>query len=287
MPAVGRLALLVGALGCALAVGACGGRSPVRRADCLPSPLHIAPARVKAGGTVAVSSPPFTCRGSYPAGHRYTLVLGQVGRAAPLQSGRIPGQPRRSVQGRCPYPTTRFARPVLHRCDRKHVLRGHQKRGGQLRGIRRARRTSCRRAKASALSEVDLSGSDDNSLHSVGRSSIGRADGIMRWMPTDSLTLTALKMNLPMARRDIAEWARVLDLRVEQLAERRGLLAVRLKVTVTGPDEQIESFRYHLAGGGLVSQAGNPIDALFNGLIEESVKAFGRWRRSRARRKQR
>lgn len=39
---------------------------------------------------MTVSSPPFACRGEYPAGHRYTLVLGQVGRAAPLVVGVFP-----------------------------------------------------------------------------------------------------------------------------------------------------------------------------------------------------
>jgi hypothetical protein len=82
--------LLVSAVGCVLVVGACGGKSSPRRAECLPSPLHIAPARVKAGGTLTVSSPPFKCRGSYPAGHGYTLILGQVGRAASLRLGVFP-----------------------------------------------------------------------------------------------------------------------------------------------------------------------------------------------------
>ena len=85
-----RLVLLVAVLGCALGVGACGAASPAGRASvCLPSPLSIDPARVKAGAAVTVSSPPFACRGSYPAGHRYTLVLGQVGRAAPIDLGRF------------------------------------------------------------------------------------------------------------------------------------------------------------------------------------------------------
>lgn len=86
-----RLVLLVAVLGCALAVGACGATSSARRASvCPPSSLHIDPARVKAGSAVTVSSPPFACQGSYPAGHRYTLVLGQVGRAAPLDLGAFP-----------------------------------------------------------------------------------------------------------------------------------------------------------------------------------------------------
>ena len=37
-----------------------------------------------------MSSRPFACRGSYPAGHRYTLVLAQLGRAAPLHLGMFP-----------------------------------------------------------------------------------------------------------------------------------------------------------------------------------------------------
>jgi hypothetical protein len=90
MNAVSRLMLLMTAWGCALAVGACGGSSSPRRSACLPSPLHIDPARVKAGGTVTVSSRPFACRGDYPAGHRYTLALAQLGRAAPLHLGIFP-----------------------------------------------------------------------------------------------------------------------------------------------------------------------------------------------------
>lgn len=79
-----------GAFGCVLAVSACGGPGSVRRTACLPSPLHVRPAQVKAGGTATVSSPRFACRCSYPAGHRYTLVLGQVGRGAPLSLGMFP-----------------------------------------------------------------------------------------------------------------------------------------------------------------------------------------------------
>lgn len=90
MTAVRRPMLLVSAVGCVLVVGACGGRSSLTRAECLPSPLDLRPARVEAGGTVTVSSGPFACRGSYPAGHHYLLVLGQVGRAAALDLGRFP-----------------------------------------------------------------------------------------------------------------------------------------------------------------------------------------------------
>lgn len=91
MTTVSRRMLLVAALGCALGLGACGARTSARRAArCLPSPLRINPAHVKAGGTVTVSSRPFACRGGYPAGHRYTLVLGQVGRGAPLALGLFP-----------------------------------------------------------------------------------------------------------------------------------------------------------------------------------------------------
>jgi hypothetical protein len=82
--------LLLAALACAVAVGACGGSSSARRTVCLPSPLHIEPGGVEAGGTMTVSSARFPCRGSYPAGHGYSLILGQVGRAAPLGLGVFP-----------------------------------------------------------------------------------------------------------------------------------------------------------------------------------------------------
>jgi len=87
MTAVTRLIMLIAALGCVLALDACATGSPASRAACLPSPLHIDPLRVEAGRTVTVSSPAFACRGGYSAGHRYTLILGQVGRSAPVRLG--------------------------------------------------------------------------------------------------------------------------------------------------------------------------------------------------------
>lgn len=90
MPALVRLTMLVAVLGCSVALGACGARSPAPRLGCLPSRLRVDPPRVKAGGIVEVSSPRFACRGSYPVGHRYTLILGQVGRAAPVRLGAFP-----------------------------------------------------------------------------------------------------------------------------------------------------------------------------------------------------
>jgi hypothetical protein len=57
---------------------------------CPPSPLRANPSRAMAGGSMIVSSRPFACAGSYPAGHRYLLTLGQVGRAAPIGLGVLP-----------------------------------------------------------------------------------------------------------------------------------------------------------------------------------------------------
>ena len=90
MTAVGRMTMLVAATGCALALGGCGAGGLAARVGCLPSRLHVDPSRVRVGGIVTVSSGPFACRGSYHAGHHYTLVLGQVGRAAPVSLGVFP-----------------------------------------------------------------------------------------------------------------------------------------------------------------------------------------------------
>jgi hypothetical protein len=57
---------------------------------CLPSRLHVSSHQVVAGSTVQVFSGPFACEGRYPAGKTYTLVLAQVGRAAPIRLGARP-----------------------------------------------------------------------------------------------------------------------------------------------------------------------------------------------------
>jgi hypothetical protein len=64
------------------ATDAAVGPSPTR---CLPSPLHVSRARVRAGTTLTVSSDASACAARYPSRKTYTLSLGQVGRAAPLR----------------------------------------------------------------------------------------------------------------------------------------------------------------------------------------------------------
>lgn len=57
---------------------------------CLPSPMTASPPRIVVGRTVTVSSPPFACPASYPAGKQYRLLLALVGRAAPKSLGPVP-----------------------------------------------------------------------------------------------------------------------------------------------------------------------------------------------------
>jgi hypothetical protein len=59
------------------------------KSRCLPSPLHVKPTHMNAGGTVILSSTPFTCARTYPRGKTYTVTLRQVGRAAPLNLGAV------------------------------------------------------------------------------------------------------------------------------------------------------------------------------------------------------
>lgn len=58
--------------------------------QCLPSPMTESPPRVAVGGTVTVSSPPFACSASYPAGKHYRLLVGVPGQADPRSLGQVP-----------------------------------------------------------------------------------------------------------------------------------------------------------------------------------------------------
>lgn len=86
----GRVCLLAVVLLTAAGLAACGAGQLGDGRQCLPSPMTAAPARVAVGGTVTVSSSPFACPASYPAGKQYRLVLAMVGRAAPRPLGRVP-----------------------------------------------------------------------------------------------------------------------------------------------------------------------------------------------------
>jgi len=83
------LSVVAAMLAAALGVGACS-PTPPRSNPCLPEPLHVNPAQVAAGSSVAVVSAPFKCGGTYPAGKKYKLTLGLVGRQSPMDLGSYP-----------------------------------------------------------------------------------------------------------------------------------------------------------------------------------------------------
>jgi hypothetical protein len=58
--------------------------------SCLPSDLHLSSTQVRAGSKVTVSSGPFGCQASYPAGKTYRMVLALFGRARPMSLGTVP-----------------------------------------------------------------------------------------------------------------------------------------------------------------------------------------------------
>jgi hypothetical protein len=82
--------LLLGSF-CALALclPACSSPFPGGH-PCLPEPLQINPREVPAGSSVTVSSGPFQCGGSYPAGKTYRLTLGLAGRSTAIELGSYP-----------------------------------------------------------------------------------------------------------------------------------------------------------------------------------------------------
>ena len=79
----------------ATGLAGCGSGSPlfVSSGRCLPEPLSIHPATVLAGDSVTVSSPPFTCDASYPAGKQYSVSLLVRGGAGPVELGSFPVDP--------------------------------------------------------------------------------------------------------------------------------------------------------------------------------------------------
>jgi hypothetical protein len=75
----------------AVTIGLPACSSPVPGSSpCLPEPLHVDPSRVGAGTAVTVTSDGFKCHGSYPAGRKYHLTLGFVGRASLMDLGGYP-----------------------------------------------------------------------------------------------------------------------------------------------------------------------------------------------------
>ena len=63
---------------------------PTVSTSCLPEPLRANPRQVAAGSSVDVSSGPFECGSRYPAGKKYQLALGLVGRQPPVDLGTYP-----------------------------------------------------------------------------------------------------------------------------------------------------------------------------------------------------
>ena len=86
----GRVCLLTVVLLAAAGLAAYAGLQLGDGKPCLPSPMTASPSRIVVGRTVTVSSPPFACPASYPAGKQYSLLLALVGRAAPKSLGRVP-----------------------------------------------------------------------------------------------------------------------------------------------------------------------------------------------------
>ena len=72
-----------------LGIAACSPAQP-GSTTCLPEPLHVNPPEVAAGSSVSISSARFKCSASYPAGKRYELTLGLVGRQPPMNLGSYP-----------------------------------------------------------------------------------------------------------------------------------------------------------------------------------------------------
>lgn len=85
-----RVCLVAVVLLTATELAACGIVHLGAGKPCLPSRLTASPARITVGGAVTVSSPPFACSASYPAGKQYRLLLALVGRAAPRSLGQVP-----------------------------------------------------------------------------------------------------------------------------------------------------------------------------------------------------
>jgi hypothetical protein len=94
-----------------------------------------------------------------------------------------------------------------------------------------------------------------------------------------------LSVTDPVAARDeIVRYVRLLELQVDQLAERHGRLGKLLIVSVTGTHDQLEAFRDQFARGSSGWASGGTGGDLVLGLVLEGAgEVFGRWRRKRRR----
>ncbi len=70
----------------------------------LAGAASLNPPQVAAGSSVAVSSAPFKCGGTYPAGKKYQLTLGLVGRQQPVDLGSYPVNKDGSFAATVPIP---------------------------------------------------------------------------------------------------------------------------------------------------------------------------------------
>jgi len=68
----------------AMAVSGCASHTV---STCYPSAVHLNRPTAPAGTTLTISSGPFQCHASYPAGKRYGLVLALAGRAPVVRLG--------------------------------------------------------------------------------------------------------------------------------------------------------------------------------------------------------
>ncbi len=86
-----------------MALSACSSSVP-GTSPCLPEPLQIHPDKVVVASAVTVSSAPFNCQGTYPAGKVYQLTLSFVGRSAPIDLGSFPVNADGSFRAIVPIP---------------------------------------------------------------------------------------------------------------------------------------------------------------------------------------
>jgi hypothetical protein len=95
--------VLVAMLAAALGVAGCS-TTPPGSTYCLPEPLHVTPPQVAAGSSVTIASAPFKCGGTYPAGKKYQLTLGLVGRQPAVDLGSYPVNTDGSFAATVPIP---------------------------------------------------------------------------------------------------------------------------------------------------------------------------------------
>lgn len=89
----------------ALLAAGCGSGEPTPAADCLPPPLGIEPAAVRAGGDVTLSSGPSTCGVTYPRGATFDISLLDLDAGVTVDLGSVPVGSDGSFSARLGVPT--------------------------------------------------------------------------------------------------------------------------------------------------------------------------------------